>query len=525
MRASPRGPSRGSGSRVRGSPLESRRFHSSEELLAGGALAVAMLATVVLSSVLALNWSWPIALAAAAAVAGIMVALSRPGLAIGLVLLLFFVLDENTDDVLPVLGRAGDELYGDYIGGLLADRDVLLVICAVLAVVFFPAAEDRRRRVFGSVTWVFIAVGACIVAGLVVGLYALTGPVGSLIGLRPYYTCVLAAFIVWRVLRSMPRERAERAIFWSATVVGIVLIVIGAVRVLGIAGTPVEIEGVPITFFDSASPYALLCCVGVWGVALSERRYRGAPLVGLLLLALAGLTVAIASQRRAILLGYVIAAVALLVLNAVRQRGGFVRSVRVVAGVLLALAAVVLLVSFTVPGARGVFEERASSALTAAEESSSTDPSLQYRVDESDAVYALAGRQLWTGIGPRAGFTPVNSIFLPTDGTYTHNTYLTLPLRYGIWGIMALTVLVIGLVVVLLRGLIPSPPRQAWVMAASLIALLPAIATAAFLTQTARWPIVVGAIAGAFDALTDRPPPEHERAPAPGREPAGAPAP
>ena len=62
-------------------------------------------------------------------------------------------------------------------------------------------------------------------------------------------------------------------------------------------------------------------------------------------------------------------------------------------------------------------------------------------------------------------------------------------------------------------------------MAASLIALLPAIATAAFLTQTARWPIVVGAIAGAFDALTDRPPPEHERAPVPGREPAGAPAP
>ena len=122
---------------MRGSPLESRRLHSSEELLAGGALAVAMLATVVLSSVLALHWSWPIALAAAAAVAGIMVALSRPGLAIGLVLLLFFVLDENTDDVLPALG-GGDELYGDYLGGLLADRDVLLVICAVLAVVFFP---------------------------------------------------------------------------------------------------------------------------------------------------------------------------------------------------------------------------------------------------------------------------------------------------------------------------------------------------------------------------------------------------
>ena len=411
---------------MRGSPLESRRLHSSEELLAGGALAVAMLATVVLSSVLALNWSWPIALAAAAAVAGIMVALSRPGLAIGLVLLLFFVLDENTDDVLPVLGRAGDELYGDYLGGLLADRDVLLLICAVLAVVFFPAAEDRRRRVFGPVTWVFIAVGACIVAGLVVGLYVLHGPVGSLIGLRPYYTCVLAAFIVWRVLRSMPRERAEKAIFWSATVVGIVLIVIGAVRVFGIAGTPVEIEGVPITFFDSAGPYALLCCVGVWGVALSERRYRGAPLLGLLLLALAGLTVAIASQRRAILLGYVIAAVALLVLNAVRQRGGFVRSVRVVAGVLLALAAVV--------AAGELHRARREGRLRGAREQR---PDGRRGVQLDRPVAAVPGRRVGRGLRPRGPpaldrHRPARRLHagqqhLPADRRHLHPQHLSDP--------------------------------------------------------------------------------------------------
>ncbi len=42
-------------------------------------------------------------------------------------------------------------------------------------------------------------------------------------------------------------------------------------------------------------------------------------------------------------------------------------------------------------------------------------------------------------------------------------------------------------------------------LGAAIIALLPAIATAAFLTQTSRWAVVVGVIVGAFDALTDPP--------------------
>ena len=126
-------------------------------------------------------------------------------------------------------------------------------------------------------------------------------------------------------------------------------------------------------------------------------------------------------------------------------------------------------------------------------------------MDESNAVYALAGQNLWNGIGPTAGFTPINSIFLPTDGTYTHNTYYALPLRYGIWGILGLIVLVLGLILRVGGGLFRDPPKMAWVLGAAILALLPAIATAAFLTQTARWGIVLGVIVGAFDALTDPP--------------------
>jgi O-Antigen ligase len=372
-------------------------------------------------------------------------------------------------------------------------------------VLFFPPAEGRRQRLFGSVTWVFIATACWVLAGLVVGLYVLHNPDGSLVGLRPYYNTVLAAFVVWRVLRSMPRERAEATVVGASVVVGLILIAIGAVRVFGIAGTAVEIEGVPITFFDAAGPYVLLCCVGVWGAALTERRVTGPLRILLAGLVVSGLIVAITSQRRAILIGYAIAAVVLLLLNMVRRGGGIVRSARILLGVTATLAAVVVLIALAVPGAGDLFEDRAGSAISAAQESTSSDPSLQYRVDESDAVYALAGRNLWTGIGPRSGFVPVNSVSLPTDGSYTHNTYLTLPLRYGLWGILALATLVIGLVITLSRGLLRGPPRQAWIMAAALIALLPAIATAAFLTQTSRWAVIVGAIAGAFDALTDPP--------------------
>ncbi|MGE0135643.1 MAG: O-antigen ligase family protein [Dehalococcoidia bacterium] len=452
---------------------------------------------------MATSWSWATAAALAAVVVGLAVYLARPGIAIALVLLPFMVLDENTPDVVPQLQGVANLVYGTNVGGFLAVRDVLLGLATFAAIAWFPAAPGRDRRLLGRVSWVFLVVAACLAAAMLTSFRIATDPGSAMVGLRPFIDCVLAAFIVWRVLRSMSLEQAQRLILGASLVVGGLLVLIAIGRVTGVLGTAVEIDGVPITFFDSAGPYVMLCCTGLWAVTLMERRMSGRRPVGMSLLVFAGLLVAIASQRRSILLGYAAAAMALLVFNAVRSRGGLVRSAKIFAVVAGALVVTLVLVSIAVPGARDLLAERATTALSAVQESNSSDSSLQYRVDESDAVYALAGRHLWTGIGPTAGFVPVNSIFLPTDGTYTHNTYYAMPLRYGLWGIMALVVLVLGLLLRVARGLYRDKPRQAWILGAALIAILPAIATAAFLTQTARWGVVVGVIAGAFDVLTD----------------------
>jgi hypothetical protein len=490
---------------VADSPFGGHRLHTTREQAATVALGLAMAASILFTTRLATSWSWSHAMALAVVTIGIAVYLARPGIAIAAILLLFAVLDENTPDVIPQLQSLTSGLYGTYRGGLLAPRDALLLLAAVAAAAWFPAAPDRSQRLLGRVTWVVIATGGCLACGLVVGLYALHNPGGSLEGLRPFYTCVLTAFVVWRVLRSMPRPRAERMILHASLVVGGILIAIGVLRVAGLVGTPVEIDGVSITFYDSASPYMLLCCTGLWAVTFAERRVAGRLWILLGVLVIAGLVVAIASQRRSILVGYGAAVLALLVFNALRRRGGVAGSARIFAAVVGTLALTLLLVSIAVPGARELLVSRATTALSAAEESSSTDSSLQYRVDESSAVYALAGQNLWVGIGPTSGFTPINSVSLPTDGTYTHNTYYALPLRYGIWGILGLIVLVLGLLLRIGRGLFRDPPHAAWVLGAAMLALLPAIATAAFLTQTARWGIVLGMIVGAFDALTDPP--------------------
>jgi hypothetical protein len=488
---------------VADSPFGGHRLHTTREQAATVALALMMAASVLFTSRLATSWSWAQAMTLAMVVIGAAVYLARPGIAIAAILLPFAVLDEHTPDIIPAFESLTTGIYGTYHQGYWAPRDVLLALAALAAAAWFPAASDRSQRLFGRVTWVMIATGGCLAAGLVVGLYALHNLGGSLEGVRPFYTCALTAFVVWRVLRSMPRPRAERLILHASLVVGGILIAIGALRVAGLAGTPVQIDGVSITFFDTASPYLLLCCTGIWAVTISERRVPGRLLILLGALVIGGLVVAIASQRRAILAGYAAAILTLLVFNAIRRRGGIVRSVRIFAAVVGTLALTLFLIGVAVPGAEDLLVARATTALTAAEESSSTDSSLQYRVDESSAVYALAGQNLWTGIGPTTGFTPINNVSLPTDGTYTHNTYYTLPLRYGLWGILALIVLVLGLVLRIGRGLYRDPPKVAWVLGAAMLALLPAIATAAFLTQTSRWGIVLGMIVGAFDTLTD----------------------
>ncbi len=131
---------------------------------------------------------------------------------------------------------------------------------------------------------------------------------------------------------------------------------------------------------------------------------------------------------------------------------------RLLLGVVVTLAAVVALIAIAVPGAGDLFEERASTALSAAAGVDLVRP-LAAVPGRTSRTRSTPSRGATSGpaSGRRSGFVPVNSISLPTDGSYTHNTYLTLPLRYGLWGILALATLVIGLVITLSRGLLRGP--------------------------------------------------------------------
>lgn len=459
--------------------------------------------SVLLTSTLVIKWTPSSLVALAALLAVGVLYFVRPGVFIVLVLLPFAFLDEKTPDVVPALSGISSQLYSERFQGLVAPRDIALVLAALAAASWFPTRPGRGRRALGRVTWVVVLAALCLCGAMIVGLYGLHDMGGSVKALRPFYTCVLTAYIVWRVLRSMTWQAGQRLIVTGSLVVGISIIALGILRVAGLAGTAVDISGVPITFYDAASPYALMGCVGIWSSLVVGRLVEGRQRVMLFILILAGLLVGIASQRRAVLVGYAAAAFALLVLNAVRRHGGLVRSLRILAAVLTVLVVAIVTVSIVVPGARELLIERATTAAAAASSESSTDTSLQFRVEESDAVTALARQNLWVGIGPSSGFTPVNGLFLPTDGTYTHNSYLALPLRYGLWGILALVVLVAGFIIRVTRGLFRDPPIIAWPLGAVPLALLPAMATASFLTNTARWGIIMGAAIGAFDFLTE----------------------
>ena len=256
------------------SPFGGHRLHTTREQAATVALGLAMAVSVIFTSRLATSWSWSYAMTLVVVMVGIAVYLSRPGIAIAAILLPFAVLDEGTPDVIPAVRSLSDHALRHLQAGLpraarrpagarrpgggrLVPRGARPQPAAVRA---RDVGDDRDRRLPRR-------------AGSIVGLYVLDIPGASVKGLRPFYDCVLAAFVVWRVLRSMPRARAERTILDASLVVGGILLAIAFLRVAGLAGTPVRIDGVSITFFDAASPYVLLCCTGIWAVAL--RRAAG----------------------------------------------------------------------------------------------------------------------------------------------------------------------------------------------------------------------------------------------------------
>jgi hypothetical protein len=447
---------------------------------------------------LANRWSWAIAGALLVVVLGLVLLAARPIVFIALALLPFVVLEE-TADALPVTGQFVDLIYDTSAIGLTL-TDGLVGLCVVAALVWLPPGKGAPDRILGPTAWIVALVAGAILFGLVAGRFALDDPQGSMGALRPLVHAVAVAYVVRRLLLARPAN-AERLVLRGALAAGLLMLAIGLVRVSGVYGAASDIFGIPLTYLDATSPYILLACVGVWGASAFDASHGLKARVMLGALAAIGLVAAVASQRRGVILGFLVASAVLLAVNAFRRRGGLLRTVRtlVVIGAVAFLA--VLGVNSLVPGAQQLFAERAGSVV-ALSEGGSKDASVRFRVDESSAVAALVRENVWRGIGPTRALAPINYVHLPTSTNYIHNSYLMLPLRYGVWGILGVLILVFGLLGVVARRLWRDVPNLAWVAGAGILATLPAILTAAFLTHTVRWPIIFGALVGAFDALT-----------------------
>lgn len=456
---------------------------------AGWVLALGL--STALSVALATTASWDEGLLLLAGAALIGLYFWRPVAAIAVLLLPFVLFDERTPDALPLLNGLTGSVFG--YGSVLC-----VGAAALIAHLRYSPHPDQRRATAVSATAVLLVVSSSVFLALLLGLYPAGATARAAI---PFLNALGAAYVAWRLVRHWALAEAEAAIAVGALAVGTVLSSIGVLRVTGLLDST-RIAAVPLTFYDSASAYVLLICAGSAGLAAS-RAQAGRMRIALVLASSAFLAVAVGSQRRGVLVGFALALIVALFVAVASRQMRFSRLVVSSAVGLVVGLAVLSGLGQVVPGGSEVLEARLSSSLQGFG-AQTTDNSVNYRFQESQTVSSLIGRTLIVGIGPETPYQSVDAQYVPDGGVYIHNTYLMLPLRYGVLGVLAGALLVVGLIVVALTHLWQGPPLQAWILGVSLLALIPAIATAAFLTHTFRWPVIVGVVAGLFDGLASK---------------------
>jgi O-antigen ligase len=326
--------------------------------------------------------------------------------------------------------------------------------------------------VFGVYITVFMWVDGSALSSAINqnALFAVLFGLGFLVG------CRATGNFGWRTYAAP----ALAAILSAMALVGLYLYASGQ----GQSGT-----GTSVIFYDSAMG-AIAGAAALAGLTL-ERARRGRlawVIVG------AGLVIVVLAARRNVWAAIVVAlAVALLVSP---QRG------RIVARLLGAAAVAVLAAVVLVPSLGSQIGDQLS-AIWEATQGTAADASVHGHLSDISIGWHAVESSPLTGIGPHGQL-----LGLVNEGggqLYVHNQILESWLRFGLIGAVLVVALQVVLVAQAVRVLRRTDTDLLDRWAAMLLLIAPvAMLTAPFLTQTERWPAILGVAAGLVGARLGR---------------------
>lgn len=316
----------------------------------------------------------------------------------------------------------------------------------------------------------------------------------------------LAALAAYAVGVVVVQDRRKAV---AATVAGLLLAkaALGVVMELLTGGVTVDGQRF-IIFYDAALP-TLAAAVLIARVLVDRRTWPGEALV-----VAAASAVVVLSFRRAV---WLFVAVALVALPLVRRRAAVTRRV------LMILACVVGVLAVAPSGLRAPVVGRVLEAVSVVQGETSERNSSQLHLDDITAGVAIARSSPWDGIGVRALQPPGLALPpAPDRYLYVHNDLLQTWLRFGLPGLVLLALLFAHLAARSLR-LLAARGRLDLVDAAGAVfaggIAVPAM-TAAFLSTTWRFPVLLGLAAAVLDrAHAGRAGDEDEPRPAPAPRP------
>jgi O-antigen ligase len=299
---------------------------------------------------------------------------------------------------------------------------------------------------------------------------------------------VLAAYAV---AVPMLREPGRRAAL--VRLIGGVLIVKGALSLVVLVTTQgANVDGQRfVVHYDAALP--MVAGMAIIGFLLAAE--RGVPWRRLLLVLAA--VIVVFSFRRSV---WTAMAAAILVLPLIRMN-------RVVVRRLLVGAAVAVVVLLVLPeSVKGAVFGRVGSAVSVAQGTGTEDSARNHKIDLVEG-YRLAKQHPWLGLGVRAPQRP-EFAFQEIDKLYVHNDPLQVWLLYGFPGIALFVML---LAVLCRRGVATLRRTKRLTLldagcAAFAVAVVVAVLPAPFISDTVRWPILLGLVAAVLrTAATDEP--------------------